>query len=78
MRMWKPTFSVNPGMVEFLFTSIDVYPSLLVITVDLDPDVIFTVPDPPDSRANCTTEHAEAVGKFSHSSFPGLQQCPHI
>lgn len=49
-----------------------------MLTVDFRPDMIFAVPDPPDSSASGTTQHAEAIGKLSSSSSPGLEQGPDI
>jgi hypothetical protein len=72
------TFSVHPRLVELLLTGVDVHPSFLVLAVNLDPNVIFTVPDPPHSRADSSTEHAEAVCEFPNSSFSSLQQRPDI
>src|SRR5271156_3413630 len=72
------TFSIDAWVVPHLLTCIDVDPSLLMLAVHLCPDVIFTVPHPPDPGAGCSAEHAKAIGEFSRSSSPSLQQCPNL
>lgn len=42
--------------------------------VDLGPDVILRVPDPPHSAADGAAEHGEAVGPLADAALAGLQQ----
>jgi hypothetical protein len=67
------TFSIDTWVVPHLLTCIDMDPSLLVLAVHLCPDVILTIPYPPDPGASGSAEHAKAIGEFSCSSSPSLQ-----
>jgi hypothetical protein len=61
-------------LIPDLFNGIDVDPALSVLTVYFGPDVVFTVPYPTDSAADCTTQHAEAVGPFTDTSSSRLEK----
>jgi hypothetical protein len=65
---------VQKRLIPDLFNGIDVYPALSVLTVYLGPDVVFAVPYPADSAADCTTQHAEAVGPLTNTSSPCLEK----
>lgn len=49
-----------------------------MVRVDFGPNMIFCVPDPSNTAADGTAEHAEAVGPLSNTSASGLEQPPHI
>jgi hypothetical protein len=53
-------------------------PSPLVFAVDLDPDVVFTVPDPPYARTHGPAKHGEAVGELTSTATSSLEQGPDV
>lgn len=65
---------VQKRLIPDLFNRIDMYPALSVLTVYLGPDVVFAVPYPADSAADCTTQHAEAVGPLTNTSSSCLKK----
>lgn len=65
---------VEKRLVPSLFDGVDMDPALAVFAVNLGPDVVLAVPNPTDSATNCTTQHAEAVGPFTYTSSPCLEQ----
>jgi hypothetical protein len=65
---------VQKRLIPDLFNGINVHPALSVLTVYLGPDVIFAVPYPTDSAADCTTQHAEAVGPLANTSSSCLEE----
>ena len=65
---------VQKRLIPDLFDGIDVHPALAVLTVYLGPDVVFAVPYPADSAADCTTQHAEAVGPLTNTSSSCLKK----
>lgn len=72
--MHRRTMCVDEGLIPSRLTNVDVNPPLAVITPDFCPDVVFAVPYPPYPAADGATEHAEAVGPFTNSSSPRLEQ----
>jgi hypothetical protein len=65
---------VEKRLIPDLFNGIDVHPALSVLTVYFGPDVVFAVPYPTNSAADCTTQHAEAVGPFTNTSSSCLKK----
>ena len=65
---------VQTWLIPDLFDGIDVHPALSVLTVYFGPDVIFAVPYPTHSTADCTAQHAEAVGPLTNTSSSCLEK----
>jgi len=65
---------VEKRLIPDLFNGIDVHPALAVLTVYFGPDVVFAVPYPTNSAADCATQHAEAVGPLTDTSSSCLKE----
>jgi hypothetical protein len=65
---------VKKRLIPDLFNGVDVHPALSVLTVYFGPDVVFTVPYPTNSAADCTTQHAEAVRPLTNTSSSCLEK----
>lgn len=66
--------SVEKRLIPSLLAHIDVHPSLPVDTVHLGPDVVLAVPYPAHPATDRSAKHAEAIGPFTHTTPPGLQE----
>lgn len=55
-------------------------PSLVMLRVDLSPAIVMRAqrPHEPDSCAHRAAEHTEAVGPFTNTAPPCLQEGPNI
>lgn len=74
----RHTFGVDSWVVPCFFARVDVNPPSLVLAVDLDPDVVFAVPNPSDASAHGAAEHGKAVGKLTSAASAGFEQSPDI
>ena len=74
------TFGIHAGLVPDLLTSINMYPPLMVLGVDLGPAIVMRAqcPDKSNARTHCAAKHAEAVCPFTNATSPCLEQGPNI
>lgn len=72
-HLLPPALGVEPRVVPSLFAGIHMDPSLLLVRVDFGPYMVLGIPNPSDTAAQCTAEHAEAVGPLSDAASTGLQ-----
>ena len=72
------TFCVKPRLIPSFFASINVYPPLFVLAIYFGPDMIFTVPYPPDTGTCSSAKHRKAIGPLSTPPSLRVEQRPHI
>ena len=74
------TFRIHAGLVPDLLTSINMYPPLVMLGVDLGPAIVVRAqcPDESNARTHCAAQHAEAVGPFTNATSSCLEQGPNI
>lgn len=60
--------------VEKALPRISMNPSLLMLRIDFNPEVVDVCPDPTHLGAQGSAEQAEAVGPFARIASPGLQK----